>query len=423
VAIAKAEYHSGMPRWSQWVLFVLSTISAAGAIVKILEYFNIKPAEGQPLSALLWGLTFLLVSIATSAWGFYCLRKTGIELKIKDRQLKEAAASVRKVSDLERQVDELKHHAEEALERETLRQRPNSDIAPSWLNVLGDGDDAQMQGRISYLVGEMKAEPHLNLSEPYINLSFRLVNLSIFNITLDGLEGKLTFPTAAAGGEPLTQQPEIYNASAFELLHGSMGMLYLRQHITAETARAMRARGEVTLGTAGFKLRFTYVNHRGERKDVFREFSDDLFRARILPTVREVPEIGLHHSVIDNADFITLNNRGPGDVKNLWLGALLLTEPRPLNIDGTDVARIPFLQADQSIEQPVLVRGRDGNLTRLSTFMQPALAGYRASVVANYEDSLGRSLSCDFGIIQSSGTISLNRERVRLRDSIIPLEP
>src|SRR5579863_9267662 len=68
-----------MPKWSQWVAFGFAAVGAVGAVVKILEYFDIKSADlginSISSRSLWWGVLWAVLSVLLFIGGVYLRRR------------------------------------------------------------------------------------------------------------------------------------------------------------------------------------------------------------------------------------------------------------------------------------------------------------------------------------------------------------
>jgi hypothetical protein len=140
-----------------------------------------------------------------------------------------------------------------------------------WLAVLAKADATFMAQRINILCATATLKPHLDKGEPYLDLEIGVLNASVFTVTLDHLDGKMTYQQ-----NPLQHPPEL-NGGTRTIQHGESGTIVMRQWVQATTADSMRRKSPIVLDSGRVAAFFSY-EYLGRKESVRVAFGGECFK-------------------------------------------------------------------------------------------------------------------------------------------------
>jgi hypothetical protein len=221
----------------------------------------------------------------------------------------------------------------------------------STLHAIADTDSREIEKRISYVIERMHCIPNLGAIEPYIDLSFFLLNLSVFTLTLEKVEGRLTY--GPHGGPSLHFQATIPERG-FNMEHAFQGELMLRQSVLPDTADKIAKSERVVLGTGTVALWFWYTDLLGERRSIRKAFPDQMFTIQTLTTEKiatfKIPAISgsIHRVGLTESGAITGKNGNRKIVCGLNMD-VGLSNPAQEAIDIIETQLTTWPQTDRPI--------------------------------------------------------------------------
>ena len=171
----------------------------------------------------------------------------------------------------DRRYSARKATAAPAPEKEEAAPAPRPPVSQRIIQLL-DYQDEHIDGYISRI--SVRAERHFSAPDPYIELHIRLSNASVYDMTYEGVEGRLFYADA-----PLRNPPEIISHSVI-MGAGWQGNFTIRQFISSDLRDLLFVR----LGTRqeltpsrNFKLRFSYKDREDNEKTAAWPVAPEMF--------------------------------------------------------------------------------------------------------------------------------------------------